>query len=166
MLDRNYYLKEFVNQIAKMNKGRVFYTTPDQPRPVHPRRLRLAEAQALRRPRARLSPACPPPERHPSTVLPANRPAAPPLLLVILPVIGTAGYMIIEGWSFLDALYMTVTVADDHRVPGSPAAGRLRAQSSRSLLAIAGVGTIFYGLVSLFQFVIEGELGNYWGYNA
>ncbi|MDT7943241.1 MAG: VWA domain-containing protein [Dehalococcoidia bacterium] len=30
MLDRNYYLKEFVNQIAKMNKGRVFYTTPDK----------------------------------------------------------------------------------------------------------------------------------------
>jgi uncharacterized protein with von Willebrand factor type A (vWA) domain len=30
MLDRNYYLEEFVNQIAKMNKGRVFYTTPDK----------------------------------------------------------------------------------------------------------------------------------------
>jgi uncharacterized protein with von Willebrand factor type A (vWA) domain len=30
MLDHNYYLKEFVHQIAKMNKGRVFYTTPDR----------------------------------------------------------------------------------------------------------------------------------------
>lgn len=30
MLDRNYYLKEFVNQMAKINKGRVFYTTPDE----------------------------------------------------------------------------------------------------------------------------------------
>ncbi|HJN94012.1 MAG TPA: hypothetical protein QGF05_15000, partial [Dehalococcoidia bacterium] len=30
MLDRNYYLKEFVSQIAKINQGRVFYTTPDQ----------------------------------------------------------------------------------------------------------------------------------------
>ncbi len=30
MLDRNYLLKEFVNQMAKMNKGRVFYTTPDK----------------------------------------------------------------------------------------------------------------------------------------
>ncbi|HET8944479.1 MAG TPA: VWA domain-containing protein, partial [Dehalococcoidia bacterium] len=30
MLDRSYYLKEFVNQIAKMNKGRVFYTTPER----------------------------------------------------------------------------------------------------------------------------------------
>ncbi len=30
MLDRNYYLKEFVNQMAKINGGRVFYSTPDK----------------------------------------------------------------------------------------------------------------------------------------
>ena len=30
MLDRNYYLKDFVNQLAKINGGRVFYTTPDR----------------------------------------------------------------------------------------------------------------------------------------
>ncbi len=30
MLDRNHYLKEFVNQVARINKGRVFYTTPDK----------------------------------------------------------------------------------------------------------------------------------------
>ena len=30
MLDRNYYLKEFVNQLTKLNGGRVFYTTPDK----------------------------------------------------------------------------------------------------------------------------------------
>ena len=30
MLDRNYYLKEFVGQVARINRGRVFYTTPDQ----------------------------------------------------------------------------------------------------------------------------------------
>ena len=30
MLDRNYYLKEFVNQLAKINGGRVFYSTPDK----------------------------------------------------------------------------------------------------------------------------------------
>ena len=29
MLDRNYYLKEFVNEMTKLNKGRVFYTTPE-----------------------------------------------------------------------------------------------------------------------------------------
>ncbi len=30
MLDRSYSLKEFVNQIAKLNGGRVFFSTPDQ----------------------------------------------------------------------------------------------------------------------------------------
>ena len=30
MLDRSHYLKEFVNQVARINKGRVFYTTPDK----------------------------------------------------------------------------------------------------------------------------------------
>jgi len=30
MLDRNYYLKEFVSQMARINKGRVFFTTPDK----------------------------------------------------------------------------------------------------------------------------------------
>ena len=30
MLDRSYYLKEFVGQVAKINQGRVFYTTPDE----------------------------------------------------------------------------------------------------------------------------------------
>ncbi|HUS82953.1 MAG TPA: VWA domain-containing protein [Dehalococcoidia bacterium] len=29
MLDHNYFLKEFVNDMAKINKGRVFYTTPE-----------------------------------------------------------------------------------------------------------------------------------------
>jgi uncharacterized protein with von Willebrand factor type A (vWA) domain len=29
MLDHNYFLKEFVNEMAKINKGRVFYTTPE-----------------------------------------------------------------------------------------------------------------------------------------
>jgi uncharacterized protein with von Willebrand factor type A (vWA) domain len=30
MLDRNYYLKEFVNQLTKINKGRAFFTTSDR----------------------------------------------------------------------------------------------------------------------------------------
>ncbi len=30
MLDRSYYLKEFVNQLTKINRGRAFYTSPDK----------------------------------------------------------------------------------------------------------------------------------------
>ncbi|MSQ15531.1 MAG: VWA domain-containing protein [Dehalococcoidia bacterium] len=30
MLDRSYYLKEFVNQMTRINRGRAFYTSPDK----------------------------------------------------------------------------------------------------------------------------------------
>jgi len=30
MLDRNFYLKEFVDQITRINRGRAFYTSPER----------------------------------------------------------------------------------------------------------------------------------------
>ena len=48
MLDANYYLKAFMDQIAKINGGRVFYTTSGEVGGVHPRRLRAAQAQTAR----------------------------------------------------------------------------------------------------------------------
>jgi voltage-gated potassium channel len=90
-------------------------------------------------------------------VLPGNLITAA-ALLVLLPIAGTAGYMIIEGWSFLDALYMTVTTITTvgfREVRPLDDAGRV----FTILLAVFGIGTIFYGFVSLFQFVLEGELG-------
>ena len=30
MLERNYYLMEFVNQMAKINNGRAFFAAPDK----------------------------------------------------------------------------------------------------------------------------------------
>jgi voltage-gated potassium channel len=90
------------------------------------------------------------------STLPRNLVAAA-ALLVLLPVVGTGGYILIEGWSFLDALCMTVitvtTIGFQELHPPSNA-GRIFTMG----LAIAGVGTIFYGLISLFQFLLEGEL--------
>jgi len=79
-------------------------------------------------------------------------------LLIVLPVAGTAGYIIIEGWSFIDALYMTVIVVTTigfQEVQPLDTSGRV----FTIILAVSGVGAMFYAFLSLFQFLLEGELG-------
>ncbi|MEO8456559.1 MAG: potassium channel protein [Chloroflexota bacterium] len=84
------------------------------------------------------------------------------ILLITVTIIGIAGYMIIEGWSFLDAVYMTVivltTIGFEETRPLNDI-GRI----FTIFLAIFGVGAIFYTLIAGFQFLIEGELGNILG---
>ena len=83
-------------------------------------------------------------------------------LLVILPIVGTLGYMIIEGWSFLDALYMaiiTITTIGFKEVRPLDDGGRV----FTIVLAIGGVGAIFYGLIAMFRFLLEGELATLLG---
>lgn len=90
-------------------------------------------------------------------ILPRNLIIAAAIALVVLPLVGTAGYMLIEGWGFLDAAYMTVitlTTIGFREVQPLSAAGRV----FTILLAVAGVGAMFYALFSLFQFLLEGEL--------
>jgi len=78
------------------------------------------------------------------------------LLLVVFA--GTIGYRLIEGWSFLDSLYMTVititTVGYAEVHPLSPA-GR----SFSIVLMLGGVGTAFYILTILVRYILEGEFG-------
>jgi len=98
--------------------------------------------------------------RRPGTpvdVLPGNLIVAA-AVLVVLPIIGTAGYMILEGWSFLDALYMTIitlTTVGFREVRELDDSGRIFTM----LLIISGVGAILYAFLAVFQFVLEGELG-------
>jgi voltage-gated potassium channel len=84
------------------------------------------------------------------------------VLLLVLPVIGTAGYMILEGWPFLDALYMTVIVLTTigfQEVRELDDSGRI----FTIILSIVGVGAILYALLAVFQFLIEGEFGTILG---
>jgi len=83
-------------------------------------------------------------------------------LLVAMPIIGTAGYMIVEGWGFLDALYMsviTMTTVGFREVHPLDRQG----QVFTMIYSLAGVGVLFYGLFALFQFLLEGELGAFLG---
>jgi voltage-gated potassium channel len=90
-------------------------------------------------------------------VLPGNLLTAAGILL-LLPIAGTAGYMVFEGWSFLDALYMTVitlTTVGFREVRPLDESGQI----FTIVLTISGVGAMFYAFLSLFQFLLEGELG-------
>jgi voltage-gated potassium channel len=84
------------------------------------------------------------------------------ILLVAITIIGTTGYILIEDYPFLDALYMTVIVLT------TIGFGEIRPLDDEGriftiFLAIFGVGAIFYTLLAVFQFIIEGELGNILG---
>lgn len=86
------------------------------------------------------------------------------LAVLVVLAAGTLGYVLIEDWSFFDALYMTVTTVTTvgYREVGplSPA-GR----GFTLILIICGVGTLFYVLGNLARLLIEGEfravLGHY-----
>ncbi|MBM4446741.1 MAG: potassium channel protein [Chloroflexi bacterium] len=78
------------------------------------------------------------------------------LLLVIFA--GTIGYRTIEGWSFMDSLYMTITTITTvgyTEVHPLSTAGRIFS----IILILTGVGTAFYILTTLVQYMLEGEFG-------
>jgi voltage-gated potassium channel len=80
------------------------------------------------------------------------------VLLLALLVLGVAGFMLIEGWSFLDALYMTVTTITTvgfREVKPLGDGGRI----FTIFLILFGVGVAFYILTSLVATVVEGDLG-------
>ena len=84
------------------------------------------------------------------------------LALGIITVLGVLGYMVFEGWSFADALYMTVitlTTVGYREVRVLDASGQLWTM----LLLITGVGTLFYAAVSSVELVVEGTVRGYFG---
>jgi voltage-gated potassium channel len=84
----------------------------------------------------------------------------PILFILLVLLIGTIGYMIIEGYSLLDAFYMTVitigTVGfqEVHPLSGG---GRL----FTSFLIITSFGTFAFALTALSRYVMDGEINRY-----
>jgi voltage-gated potassium channel len=78
-------------------------------------------------------------------------------LLASTIAVGTAGFKIIEGWSFMDALYMTIiTIAtvgyQEIRPLGE--AGRV----FNMVLIFFGLGTTTYVAASVVRFMVEGRI--------
>ncbi len=77
-----------------------------------------------------------------------------PLFVLLLTIaLGVLGYVLIEGWSFLDALFMTVititTVGYNEVHPLSPAG-----QIFTIVLILVGVGVVLYTLTALFEWIL------------
>ncbi len=93
-------------------------------------------------------------------------PSLPTLLrLVLLPTLvllaGTVGYMLLEGWSWLDATYMTVITLSTvgfGEVQDLTREGRI----FTAILILSGVGAISYVFTVGTQAIVAGQLSGAW----
>jgi voltage-gated potassium channel len=80
------------------------------------------------------------------------------VLLLIVVAVGVAGYMLIEGWSFLDAFFMviiTITTVGYNEVHDLSEAGRL----FTSALIVVGVGTMLFGFGVFAETLADNSFG-------
>lgn len=84
----------------------------------------------------------------------------PLLILTLVFCYGVIGYMVLEGWSFIDALYMTLTtvttVGYGEIHPLGPG-GRVFTMT----VIVTGVGTALYTLGILAELLVDGRLASY-----
>ncbi len=82
------------------------------------------------------------------------------ILLNILCLIGVIGYMVIEGWNFLDSAFMTaisLTTVGYSEVHPLSSSGRI----FTIILIMSGVGLFFYALALFSEALVEGHLRGY-----
>jgi voltage-gated potassium channel len=83
------------------------------------------------------------------------------MIIVVIVLFGVCGYMLIEGYSFFDAVYMaviTITTIGYHEIEPLSAAGRV----FNVIFIITSFTTFTYVLARLTQYVISGEMASYY----
>ena len=79
------------------------------------------------------------------------------ILLAIVIVAGSLGYMAIEGWGILDSFYMTIiTIASVGYMEVNPLSPNGRVFTI--FLIIFGMGVLLFGISTFTAFLVEGEL--------
>jgi len=78
-------------------------------------------------------------------------------ILIVFIILGSLGYVWVEGWDFFDALWMTVitlTTVGYGEVRPLTHAGRIYSMG----LMLAGIGVMFYIITGLARIIVEGEI--------
>jgi len=91
---------------------------------------------------------------------PLRRLIVPGLLLLIIVVIGIAGYTKLEGWSWIDSLYMvtiTLSTVGFREVHDLSPYGRLFTIG----IIVTGVSTALYAAGQLIEIILEGQIIGY-----
>jgi len=89
---------------------------------------------------------------------PTNRLILGATILLVTIAAGVVGYTFIEGWSFLDSLYMTVTTITTvgySEVHPLSTGGRIFS----IFLILGGMGGAFYALFGIIEYIVEGQFG-------
>jgi len=83
-------------------------------------------------------------------------------LIAFVIAFGTVGYIVVEGWNFLDSIYMTIitiTTVGYREIHGLSSKGRI----FTIFLIVGGVGTVLYALSTGAKIILEGELKDIFG---
>lgn len=85
----------------------------------------------------------------------------PVLLILLMIMIGVTGFHLIEGWPFLDCLYMTIitisTVGFKEVRDLSP-----QGQIFTIFIVLGGVGTVIFAFTKIAEVVFEGGVNEFW----
>lgn len=84
------------------------------------------------------------------------------MLITLIIAFGTLGYIIIEGWNFIDSIYMTIitlTTVGYREIHPLSTKGII----FTIVLMVSGVGTVFYALGTGAKLILEGELRDIFG---
>lgn len=85
-------------------------------------------------------------------------PVAAAILLASIVVLGTIGYVAIEGWKWFDALYMTITTITTVG-GGEPKPMSVAGKWWTIAVVIVGFGVLTFTLLTLIGYLIEGRFG-------